>query len=86
MTSILDYQETPPSVLARFWWSDAAGITCDNPSLAAWLKHQGIVVPSNRLVYPSDGRVFFDALPFGFKALEKAQPPIEVQEQGGEPI
>ena len=85
MVQILYFQHTPPSVLATFWWSKKRGLTCDQPRLVALLKSEGIM-SDGHLVYPSDGRAFFDALPFGFTGVERAQPPIVTEQQGGDVV
>lgn len=83
---ILDYQDTPPSVAATFWWSAERGLTCDNSRLLALMQREGITIPGPRIVYPSDGRLFFDSLRFGFTGLERAQVPIVVEKQEGESL
>ena len=86
MVQILSYQHSPPSILATFWWSEESGLTCDNPRLLAWLEKEGIRLHSpngSHVVYPHDGRAFFDALPFGFSGMNRAQQPVLVVEQGG---
>jgi len=82
---ILYYQHVPPTVLANFWWSDERGLTCDEPLVLASLCDEGISLPGGKIVYPKDGRAFFDALPFGFTGLERAQTPTVVEEQKGFP-
>ena len=81
MIQILDYQDVPPSIAASFWWSAEDGVTCDNPRLFAELTQEGILLPNRHIVYPKDGRVFFDALPFRFTGLERAQPSVRVDGQ-----
>lgn len=80
---IVDYQHTPPKVRAKVWWSQKQGVTFDNPLTAKSLIKEGIWGPGPRRVYPSDGRVFFDALPNRFKGLVRVSHPKEVDEQGG---
>jgi hypothetical protein len=84
MVQILDYQDSPPSVSARFWWSSDRGLTCDKPWLFAVLQQEGIIQIGQHRVYPSDGRAFFDALPFRFTGLQRAEPAVVVDQQGGE--
>lgn len=87
MVQILDYQETPPTVAARFWWSTERGVTCDNPRMLARLRKVGILFPELQgmhKVYPADGRAFFDALPVLFRGLRHAQDPVIVEKQEGE--
>jgi hypothetical protein len=86
MIEIIDYRNTPPCVAFRFWWSVDRGLTCDKPLLFNLLQQDGILIPGFRIVYPSDGRAFFDALPFGFNSFKRAQPPVVVEQQGGEPL
>jgi hypothetical protein len=83
MVEILDYQTTPASLAARIWWSVERGLTCDNLQTADLLRANGIMIPPGRLAFPKDGRVFFDALPFGFSGLERAQNPVVVERQEG---
>ncbi|MDE2106956.1 MAG: hypothetical protein KGL39_57610, partial [Patescibacteria group bacterium] len=86
MVQILYYQHTPPTTMANFWWSEERGLTCDNPRLLAWMEKEGIKLHSpqgSRVVFPHDGRAFFDALPFRFTGMERAQQPVIVAEQGG---
>jgi hypothetical protein len=83
---ILDYQDSPASIFANFWWSEERGLTCDQVLLLTLLQEEGITLPNGRVVFPSDGRVFFDALPFGFTGLERAQTPVIVEQQGGQSL
>ena len=88
-TDILDYQDSPPGVACRFWWSEQRGVTCDNVAIFAWLAAGGILVsaengPGVRAVHLRDGREFFDALPVHFTGLMRAQPAVEDSHQGGE--
>jgi len=84
MIKILDHKSTPPRLVANFWWSSERGLTCDRTWLFSLLQKEGIVLPNLRIVHPSDGRDFFDALPFRFNGLWSAQPVVEVGLQGGE--
>ena len=84
MIEVLDCHDTPPSVAARFWWSQNLGVTCDNKRLLAELKQEGITLPGLGVVYPKDGRAFFEALHFRFTGLDRAQPIVTVDRQGGE--
>ena len=83
---ILDYQEKPVKIAARIWWSSARGLTCDNPTTTELLRTNGIMVPPGKPLFPNSGRIFFDALPYGFNSLERAQPPVVVEKQEGEPL
>ena len=83
MIQILDYQDTPPSIAAKFWWSSERGLTCDNPRMLIRLQHEGILLTESRRVYPTDGRAFFDALHFRFTGLRRAQKPVQVELQEG---
>lgn len=87
---ILSYSHEPPETFANFWWSDERGLTCDRPRLAAILRHEGILLFKGGggyyRLYPKDGRAFFDVLPHRFRSMELAQKPVEVLEQGGEPV
>ena len=85
LTEILDYQDTPPTIAARFWWSEEKGLTCDNARMLERLKN-GIPVSETKRVYPADGRAFFDALPLRFNGFRGAQVPVEVNTQGGENV
>ena len=86
MVQILYYQQTPPTILANFWWSTKNGLTCDQPRLISLLQKEGIRLPDSSLVYPSDGRVFFDSLPLRFNGVERAQAPVVIDQQGGKPL
>lgn len=86
MIEIIDYQNNPPTLAARFWWSNDHGLTCDEPRMVTLLKEEGIALPGTRIVFPRDGRVFFDALRFGFTGLLRAQVPITVDLQEGLPV
>jgi hypothetical protein len=84
MIQILDYQDTPPRTVARFWWSDDRGISCDHAKLLKELGKRGIMAQGPKQVYPRDGRVFFDALLFRYTGLVRAQAPVLVDSQGGD--
>lgn len=82
LIEILDYHNGPPTIAARFWWSNDFGVTCDEPRLMKLLEESGITVPGRSTVYPKDGRPFFDLLSFRFKGLLGAQLPVLVEQQG----
>jgi len=86
MVEFLDYQEKPVKIAARIWWSVAKGLTCDNPPTIELLRSNGIMIPPGKLLFPNSGRLFFDALPYRFNSLERAQPPVVVEKQEGEPL
>ncbi len=83
LIQVLDYQDTPPSIAARFWWSEESGVTCDDSQLFRQLEKEGVVIPGPKTVYPSAGRAFFDALRFRFSGLVRAQEPVTVDQKGG---
>jgi hypothetical protein len=87
--TILDHQDTPPSVVAHVWYSPERGITCDDPFIRDYLRAHGPVVPLGdelRTLTPADGRAFFEALPTVFDGLMRAQPVEIVDVQGGEAV
>jgi len=87
LIAILDNTLAPPGRIARFWWSESVGLTCDNYELASRLTKEGIAIPpTGRMVYPQDGRSFFDALCYRFCGLLSAQPPLKVAKQGGSTV
>jgi hypothetical protein len=86
MISILDYDDTPPSVFATFWWSEGNGLTCDNPRLFELVAREGIILSNSLIVFPRDGKKFFDALPSRFNGVRSAQPAIKVDSQGGRSV
>ena len=86
MVEVINYMKDTKSVIVRFWWSDKNGLTCDNTVHGEIVKSDGIMVPSKGWVFPKDGKNFFDALPFYYNGVTRAQPPVTVTEQGGKPI
>lgn len=89
--TILDYQDTPPSVVAHVWYSPERGITCDDAFTRGVLARAIIPVPNGegaglRELRVSDGRAFFEALPTMFTGLMRAQPVEIVDVQGGEAV
>lgn len=84
LVAVWDHTAKPPRVVARFWWSDARGLTCDNAEIAECLADEGIATPpEGKIIYPAAGRAFFDALRFRFCSLLAAQRPVMVPRQGG---
>jgi len=52
-----------PERICSFWWSQAWGVTCDDAESLARLTAEGIATaPAGEIVFPRDGRKFFDAL------------------------
>ena len=49
--------------MGSFWWSRAGGVTSDNADLIEQLAKDGVSAPPDGgIVFPADGKRFFDAL------------------------
>lgn len=60
---LYSYSTTPPERVCSFWWTDGRGVTCSSSEYLAELAKTGIASPpEGALIYPRDGRVFFDNL------------------------
>ena len=75
--TITDFTEDPPKVIATVTMGDGmmfARITSDNDRLVDTLTNQGAYHPRmEKQVFPSDGEVFIEALPFMFSNYVRAK-------------
>lgn len=60
---LVDHSEAPPELVCAFFWSASTGLTCSDPERLAVLAETGIAAPpEGQLVFPRDGKRFFDSL------------------------
>jgi hypothetical protein len=61
-------------LVCAFFWSPSLGVTCSDADQLELLRVEGIATPPEGApVFPRDGRAFFDAIPFRFSGLLRAE-------------
>lgn len=88
MIEIMSYSGPSPKVMARVYFSSELGLTCDHPLFAEDEVFEGVVLPpGDKVLYPKDGRPYFDALKFKYDgSYLGALPAVVVDEQKGTPF
>jgi hypothetical protein len=74
---LIDHSGGSEDLVCAFFYSEGVGVTCSSAEHLQILVDTGIAAPPDgEIVFPKDGRRFFDALPVAFSGslLRASQP------------